>query len=182
MSESLELAVLRDVVSRLQSAGFDYMLTGSVAMNYYAQPRMTRDIDIVVSLTDADAIRIIETFEKDYYLSRDAVIDAIHEHKMFNLVHYVSVVKVDVIVRKESAYRRTEFDRRQQIQIGDLVTWIVSKEDLILSKLSWAQDSGSELQLRDVRNLLATGPDKDYLGEWSRKLGLDSLLQECMHE
>jgi acetyl/propionyl-CoA carboxylase alpha subunit len=69
------------------------------------------------------------------------VVEAIHEHAMFNLVHCASVAKVDVIVRKDSAYRRMEFDRRQQIQVGDLVTWIVSKEDLILSKLSWAQDS-----------------------------------------
>jgi hypothetical protein len=30
------------------------MLTGSMAMNYYAQPRMTRDIDIVVELTPQD--------------------------------------------------------------------------------------------------------------------------------
>lgn len=182
MPESLELAVLSDVVSRLQSAGFDYMITGSVAMNYYAEPRMTRDIDIVVALADADADTFIEAFEKDYYLSRDAVVAAIRQRRIFNLVHYQSVVKVDLIVRKESEYRRTEFDRRQQIQVGDLVTWIVSKEDLILSKLSWAQDSQSELQLKDVRSLLATGPDMDYLRKWSVALGLDPLLQECLDE
>ncbi len=182
MTESLELAVLSDVVSRLQSAGFDYMLTGSVAMNYYAEPRMTRDIDIVVALTDSDADTIMDSFEGDYYLSRDAVVHAIRQHRIFNLVHYQSVVKVDLIVRKESEYRREEFDRRQQIRVGDLVTWIVSKEDLILSKLSWAQDSRSELQLNDVRNLLASGPDMDYLNRWSAALGLDPLLRECLNE
>lgn len=182
MTESLELAVLSDVVSRLQSAGFDYMLTGSVAMNYYAEPRMTRDIDIVVALTDADANKVIEAFEKDYYLSRDAVVEAIRHQRIFNLVHYQKVVKVDMIVRKESAYRRTEFDRRRQIRVGDLTTWIVSKEDLILSKLSWARESRSELQLNDTRNLLATGPDMDYLHNWSATLGLEPLLQECLNE
>jgi hypothetical protein len=182
MPESLEPAVLSDVVFRLQSAGFDYMITGSVAMNYYAEPRMTRAIDMVVALADADADTIMEAFEKDYYLSRDAVVDAIRQRRIFNLVHYQSVVKVDLIVRKESKYRRTEFDRRQQIRVGDLVTWIVSKEDLILSKLSWAQDSRSELQLKDVRSLLTTGPDMDYLRKWSVALGLDPLLQECLNE
>lgn len=47
-----ELDILRDVSERLESAGIEYMLTGSVAMNYYAQPRMTRDIDLVVALDD----------------------------------------------------------------------------------------------------------------------------------
>ena len=181
MTESLELAVLSDVVSRLELADFDYMLTGSVAMNYYAQPRMTRDIDIVVALADTDSDKIIEIFQDDYYLSPDAVLDAIHSHKMFNLVHYESVVKVDLIVRKESAYRRLEFDRRQQIQVGELVTWIVSKEDLILSKLSWAQDSRSEMQLNEVRNLLASKPELDYLDKWSSHLGLDLILEECLN-
>ena len=179
MTESLELTVLSDVVSRLESAGFDYMLTGSVAMNYYAQPRMTRDIDIVVALAVTDAEKVIEIFQGDYYLSADAVLDAVRGRKMFNLVHYQSVVKVDLIVRKESEYRQLEFDRRQQIHIGELVTWIVSKEDLMLS---WAQDPRSELQLNDVRNLLATEPDLDYLHEWSSRLNLDLLLKECLNE
>ena len=58
--------------------------------------------------------------------------------------------------------------------------WLVSKEDLIISKLFWARDSHSELQLRDVRNLLASGYDVEYLERWTRKLELDSLLQECL--
>jgi len=182
MTESLELAVLSDVVSRLESAGFDYMLTGSVAMNYYAEPRMTRDIDIVVALAGTDTGKVIEIFQDAYYLSPDAVIDAVRDHKMFNLVHYESVVKVDLIVKKESEYRRLEFDRRQPIQVGDLVIWIVSKEDLILSKLSWARDSQSEMQMKDVRNLLTTKPDLDYLRDWSSQLGLDLMLQECLNE
>lgn len=182
MAENIELEVLSDVVSRLESADFDYMLTGSVALNYYAEPRMTRDIDIVVALARTDTGKAIEIFQDAYYLSPDAVVDAVRDHKIFNLVHYESVVKVDLIVRKDSEYRRLEFDRRQPIQVGELGTWIVSKEDLILSKLSWAQESQSEMQLNDVRNLLATQPDLDYLHEWSSQLGLVSMLHECLNE
>ncbi len=43
-----ELQILRAITNRVESAGMDYMLTGSVALNCYAQPRMTRDIDLVV--------------------------------------------------------------------------------------------------------------------------------------
>lgn len=182
MAQSLELAVLSDVVSRLESVNLEYMLTGSVAMNYYAQPRMTRDIDIVIGLSESDSQTIVDIFDGDYYLSTDAVADAIRGHTMFNLVHYDSVVKVDFIVRKESEYRKLEFERRQQIRIDELMTWIVSKEDLILSKLWWAKDSRSEMQLNDVVNLLATEPDLNYLRKWSPVLGLDQLLQECLNE
>ena len=62
MTESLELAVLSDVTDRLESAGFEYMLTGSVAMNYYSQPRMTRDIDLGIELREGDVESVVAFF------------------------------------------------------------------------------------------------------------------------
>ena len=56
---------------------------------------------------------------------------------------------------------------------------VVSKEDLIISKLWWAKDSHSELQLRDVRNLAAAGFDKEYIERRTGDLGLANLWQEC---
>jgi hypothetical protein len=54
-----ELDILRDISMRLEQAGISYMLTGSMAMNYYAQPRMTRDIDLVVALTPQDTETVV---------------------------------------------------------------------------------------------------------------------------
>ena len=68
-----ELDIVQDVSQRLDGAGIGYMLTGSMAMNYYAQPRMTRDIDVVVALLPMDAERVVKLFRPDYYVSRDAV-------------------------------------------------------------------------------------------------------------
>ena len=67
-----------------------------------------------------------------------------------------------------------------RLEIQGVLVWLVSKEDLIISKLFWARDSHSELQLRDVKNLLASGYDVEYLERWTRKLELNSLLQECL--
>ena len=92
------------------------------------------------------------------------------------------MIKVDCIVRKQNEYRKIEFERRQKVSILDFTTYIVSKEDLIISKLFWSKDSHSEIQLGDVRNLLATGYDEEYLRRWTRQLGLDSLFQECLHD
>ena len=145
-----ELDVVRDVSTRLDGADIAYMLTGSMAMNYYAEPRMTRDIDLVVALAAEDAETIARIFSPDYYVSLEAVRESIRSESMFNLIDEDSVIKVDCIVRKSSRYRLEEFARRRRITVGDFATWIVSAEDLILSKLVWARDSHSELQLRDV--------------------------------
>jgi hypothetical protein len=173
-----ELDIVRDVSQRLDGAGLGYMLTGSMAMNYYAQPRMTRDVDIVVALRREDADRVVRMFEKNYYISREAVESSITHQSLFNLIHNESVIKVDLIVRKGTEYRLTEFNRRQRIKILDFETWIVSKEDLIISKLFWARDSHSETQLRDVRNLVATGYDRGYIEHWTGELDLANLWKE----
>jgi hypothetical protein len=86
---------------------------------------------------------------------------------------------VDCIVRKGTPYRRAEFERRQRIAIENFNTWIASKEDLIVSKLYWARDSRSEQQLRDVKNLTASGCDQSYIQRWTQELGVFNLWLEC---
>ncbi|MEP7271436.1 MAG: hypothetical protein ABI882_08010 [Acidobacteriota bacterium] len=154
------------------------MLTGSVAMNYYAQPRMTRDIDLVIALDPQNAETFGRLFEGEYYLDRQTINNAISRRTLFNLIHNESVIKVDFIVLKTDAYRLEEFSRRQRITLGDFQTWIVTREDLILSKLWWARDSRSEMQLRDVHNLLTPDCDQAYLQSRAHILGVGHLLTE----
>lgn len=177
-----ELEVLRDITGRLEAAGIAYMLTGSMAMNYYAEPRMTRDIDLVVALQPGDAARVRELFGRDYYLPEGDLDRAIASAGMFNIVHLESIVKVDFIVRKNEPYRQAEFSRRVLLELPGFHVWTASREDLILSKLVWAKDSGSELQLRDVKNLLAGETDRKYLEEWAGHLTVAGLLKECLDE
>jgi hypothetical protein len=59
-------------------------------------------------------------------------------------------------------------------------TWIVSREDPIISKLDWARDSHSELQLRDVKQLLAGPIDMHYLRDWALRLGIEQQLVDAM--
>jgi hypothetical protein len=174
-----ELEVLRVVTERLEAAGIPYMLTGSMAGNYYAVPRMTRDIDLVVELSAGDAERVCGLFESDFYVERDAVRDALADPGTFNLIHTAHVVKVDIVVRKDSEYRREEFQRRRRVAIGDMDVFVVALEDLIISKLDWARDTRSPVQLGDVRNLLASADvDQTYLRRWIGRLGLEPLYRE----
>jgi hypothetical protein len=177
-----ELQVLEDVCRRLEQAGIAYMLTGSMAMSYYAQPRMTRDIDLVVAVEPDQADKLASAFEPDYYVPREQLEESIRAHGMFNLLHLESVVKVDLIVRKDEPYRRTEFDRRRRVALPGFEAWIASKEDLVLSKLVWAREGESEVQRRDVRNLLDSGADLEYLRQWAPRLGVSQLLEALLDE
>lgn len=177
---SEELQILKLVTQRFETAGIPYMVTGSIALNFYATPRMTRDIDLVVELLESDAETVVGIFEGDFYVDPEMVRMAIQQQSMFNLIHHVEILKVDCIIRKDTAYRREEFARRRQVAVEGRTLFIVAPEDLILSKLEWGKDSHSDIQLNDVRNILRSVPDldRDYLAMWVRELGLDTLYRE----
>ena len=61
-----ELDILKLVASRLGSAAIPYMISGSMAVSYYAQPRLTRDVDIVIELSDRDSDRLAGLFSADF--------------------------------------------------------------------------------------------------------------------
>lgn len=175
-----ELDILKLVVARLEAAGIPHMVTGSMAANFYVTPRMTRDIDLVVELREGDVGRMVALFQDDYYIDRDMVEQAVRTRSMFNMIHNALVVKVDCVVRKDSEYRREEFSRRRTVNIDGQPVTIVAPEDLILSKLEWAKESRSQMQLDDVRNLLRTvqSLDQAYLAQWAERLGLSGLYRE----
>jgi hypothetical protein len=177
-----QLEVLKDIVSRLGEAGIPYMVSGSTALNYYALPRMTRDIDLVVELQRSSLSKLEGILGQDYYFSPEAATAALARRTMFNLIHQGFMVKVDCIIRKDTEYRKREFSRRREVEVLGVSFYIAAPEDLALSKLDWARDSRSELQLADVRNLLDAVPDLDrrYLAAWATKLGLSDLLAEVM--
>lgn len=177
-----ELDVVKDLSARFECAGIAFMLSGSMAMNYYAVPRMTRDIDVVIVLGASDVDKLVHCFNDDYYISPEDVRDAVNRETIFNMIHNESLIKIDCIIRKSEEYRVLEFERRQKIAILDFTTYIASKEDLIISKLVWAKDSHSEMQMRDIRNLLSASYDGPYLQRWISRLNLTGVFEQALHE
>jgi hypothetical protein len=172
--------VLGDFTKRLDKIGIEYMLVGSMALVHYAMPRATVDIDIVVKILPENVDKFIAEFETDYYMPTNRARQAVRQKKMFNLLHNQTILKIDCVVLKETEFDVNAFSRRQRVDYaGDFDVWIISREDLILSKLNWAKNTKSERQLLDVASVIRNGYDADYVPKWARKLGIEDLLREC---
>lgn len=156
------------------------MLTGSMAKSFYSDPRMTRDIDIVLELDFKSIDHMVSAFEKSFYIDRGMIEEALENASMFNIVHNQLQVKVDFIIRKNESYRKTEFERRKAFTLDGRKAWVTSPEDLVLSKLHWAKDSLSEMQLSDVRDILRSVKTLDYvyLESWIDQLGLREIWNQ----
>jgi hypothetical protein len=84
---SIEIQIVRDVSERLNRAGIAFMVTGSMAMNAYAQPRMTRDIEVVIDVEMADLPSLLSAFRPHYDIEEGAVARALRTEGLFNVIH-----------------------------------------------------------------------------------------------
>ena len=182
MTQTPELSALGDLCARLDGVRLPYMLTGSLAMSFYARPRMTRDIDLVVALEEAHVQGLVDALGAAYHADARAIAVAMRSARPWNIIHLPSLVKIDLIPRKDSVYRRAEFERRRKVEFAGVPLWIVSAEDLILSKLEWSLESRSEQQRRDIGLLLGIPLDRAYVDLWAAQLGLTGWLMEIGNE
>lgn len=161
------LKVLELVCQHLEALGIPYMISGSMAFNVYTVPRMTQDIDLVIFIQKEQVDAFNRAFDKDFFIDDLGIREEVRRKGMFNLVHKYTGTRLDFIVRKEEAYRKTEFERRERLDVGGFEAYVTSLEDLILSKLLWVQELQSEKQQEDIRQLLNTGKaDRAYLDYW----------------
>lgn len=174
--------LLAKVVAALDSAGIAYMVTGSFASTFHGEPRMTRDIDLVIDPDASTVVLFVEQFDSDSFYINDAI-SAMARRDMFNVIDITSGWKVDLIIRKDRAFSNEEFRRRRPAVIAGIDTFIASAEDTILSKLEWSKSSGSDQQFRDVVAMIGvqkTALDLDYLIYWANEINVSDDLQRAM--
>ena len=175
--------LLRWAVQALEKAGIEYMLTGSIVSSLQGEPRATHDIDIVVAVKGESAKRLLESFPPPrFYLDEAAILDAIRERGMFNLIDTSTADKVDFWMLTGIPFDRSRFARKCLENVMGVRMAISSPEDTILAKLRWAKLSGgSEKQFTDalrVYEVQFERLDMDYLHHWAKKLGVEAMLQD----
>src|SRR5262245_39635187 len=131
-----ELLVL--VIQVLDAAGVDYLVTGSMVSSMQGRPRASHDVDLLVALP-ADAIgHLLAAFPPpSYYLSEDAIKDAIATHTMFNLLALDTGDKVDFWMLTAEPFDESRFARKKVEHVFGVQMKVSAPEDTILAKLRW---------------------------------------------
>lgn len=171
------MSVERDVLDRLEALGIRYYVTGSWASAVYAEPRMTRDLDVVLDIHPPEYERRVRlAFEDDFLVNDPIDLDG---RWIGGLIHKVEIHRIDLMFGRGDPWARSAMTRRRRVEhaiLGD--AWIISPEDLVIAKLEWSGGT-SELQLRDVRSIIRLVDDLDwsYLGHWAASLGIADRLE-----
>ena len=123
--------LLHRVVRMLDDCGIPYMLTGSLAAAYYATPRATKDIDIVLESDEARLSRLTARLRQaGLYVDAEVALETLETRGQFNAIDPTSGWKIDFIVRKERPFSHAEFERRETATVMGIDAALASVEDV----------------------------------------------------
>lgn len=172
--------LLRRILDAFAASEVEYLLVGSVASAAYGEPRLTLDIDVVAALTVAKLPNFLSFFPApEFYVSSDAAAEAARTEKQFNIIHPASGWKIDIIVKKADEFDRSRFARKRSIPVfPDRSASVASPEDIIIKKMEYYREGGSEKHLRDISGILRISGDEldiPYIERWTACKGLTEI-------
>lgn len=184
------VTVTLKVIEVLDALQVSYVIVGSAASTVYGTMRTTVDADLVADLKLEHIPTLTAALEREFYIEPEQIRDAINRRSSFNAIHQETMFKVDVFIPKGRRFDETQFARRVEKVIANdpqYLAWLVSAEDVILSKLDWFRQGSevSERQWRDVMGVLKTQKDRldlTYLREAAHELGIGRLLERALEE
>jgi hypothetical protein len=166
----------------LEQLSLPYCVTGSVAASVYGEPRLTADIDVVLLLGPQHIPALRSAFpEAGYYSPPDeALRAAMAGGGMFNLIHHASQFKADIYVAAGDPLHDWALGHRRRIDIFGTGAWIAPPEYVILRKLQFHREGGSDKHLRDIRFVLAQTPiDRAFVDMEVARRGLQETWRAC---
>lgn len=178
-----EAEFLVDVLNRLERAGVDSMLTGSMASNYWGIPRTTHDLDFVLLMKPEQVDQLVSAFSEGLFIQRDSVRSAFRPPHQFNVLDEQSALKADFWLLCDNSFDQSVFARRLHVNIFGASAWIATAEDIILHKLYWNRITPSERQLGDAIGVFAVqgdALDTAYLRHWAAVLEVEAVLTDLL--
>ena len=187
---SQPIAVTLLVVDALEALDVPYLIGGSLASAVHGVVRATMDADLVADVRPDHAQRFASALGDAFYVDVDMISSAIEQRHSFNVIHLETMFKVDVFVRGERPFDRSQLERRRPQVVArepERTAFFATAEDLILSKLEWYRmgSRASGQQWPDVLGVLKVQRgqlDFPYLRRWASELGVSDLLDRALIE
>jgi|JI10StandDraft_1071094.scaffolds.fasta_scaffold00393_25 hypothetical protein len=171
-------------VAIAHSLQLPFHLTGGAISSAYGEPRLTQDIDIVVS-PDVARKRVDELVKhlatSDFFFTEDVVRKAVQSGTMFQLLDKTESLKL-VIYPRELISGELQRSQNQELFPGTFLP-IVSRVDAAISKLIWIS-KGSQRSRRDFRSMFRSCDSSQHesIRQLAESMGLSRLLDEVLSE
>lgn len=123
----------RDLFAALNEAGASYLLVGAHAVGVYAEPRFTKDLDIWVDATAANAPRVMSALSA-FGAPLTDVVEADFATPSAVLQIGIAPNRIDLTTTIDGVAFSDAWPNRLETTFGDQVIWVIGRADLIANK------------------------------------------------
>jgi len=159
-----------------------YMVTGSVASIVYGEPRLTHDIDIVITIH----AQLIEKFkllfhEDEFYFPPVEVLknEIIRENKGHcNIIHNSTGFKADVYFAGNNDFQHWALENVRNIIFYEETIPIAPIEYVIIKKLEFYKEGRAQKHITDIKAMLENSREIINFGLLNKFILQFSLVEE----
>jgi hypothetical protein len=182
--------LLAFAVETLERLAIPYAIVGSIASGAWGESRFTQDIDVLVDLATENVAALCSAFpESDFYVSQDAARDAVARRGQFNVIHPASGNKIDFMIAGDTPWAASQLKRIKRLPLFPSQDGafhdaaFAAPEDVILSKLNYFREGGSDKHLRDIAGVLKISGDfvdRAYITRFAAEFGVTDIWQAVL--
>lgn len=154
------------VIAALNTAAIPHVLVGAFARNYYAEPRSTKDADVVISAAAGGLNQFIDALGSDIRMDEQMAFETNTGTMKNVLVHAASGFTVELFYLSSDAHDQERFKRRRATTYEGQSTFVLTVEDYIVTKLRWPRSKDFD-DARDVIAMQGDAIDWKYIHHWA---------------
>ena len=170
---------------RLNTLGVAYMVSGSVAVIIYGEPRLTHDVDLIAVLGREHIARLPEVFPPAEFYCPSAEVIAVEiareQRGHFNVIHHETGFKADVYLSGKDPLHAWGLARARHLEVEGQALVVAPPEYVIVRKLEYYREGGSEKHLRDIRSILNTSREAIQMSELEQQIAALGLQDAWRH-
>lgn len=171
---------LRDLTAWLEAEKIQQVLIGGVAVAFVAQPRMTEDIDAVISL-DTDLLESFLSTAISYGFApriSDAA-DFARRRRVILLQHQSTGVNIDLSC-SALPFEEEMILRARSLTIGSITVRVATPEDLIITKAiaHRPRDIADIEAILNIESNLDFDRIRSWVGQFAEALEMPELLED----
>jgi hypothetical protein len=153
------------MIGALNQAQVPHVLVGAFARNFYAEPRSTKDADIVISIAPGGLTAVAKELGPDISLDEQMSFETNTGTLKNVFSHKDSGFTVELFYLSNDPHDQERFQRRRATTFNGHHTFVLTAEDYIITKLRWPRSK----DLDDVRDVIAMQNDTldwNYIYGW----------------
>jgi hypothetical protein len=169
------------MIDALHASQVAYMLVGSLASNLYGIARSTNDADFVIQLADTPIVDVARQLGPQFRLDPQIAFEGVTATKRYIIEASAIAFTIELFLLSEEPYDQSRFARRRRVRMLDRDVFVLSVEDVIITKLRWSKEGARAKDRQDVTDVLSVYRgeiDWGYVNHWCQEHQTLELLNE----